>query len=119
MLSAHAQNLCTDCYREYLTELESAICTLQADGPVIVVGDFSAHFGEARGTNVQGHIMVMDLFHHHDLYPALQSHSASGPMYMYHSGTHCTTVDYCLLDCWAAHMVRGCGTIDHNPLNLL
>ena len=106
-----------DCYREYLTELESAICMLQVDGPVIVVGDFNAHLGEALSTNTQGH-MVMDLCYHHDLYPVSQSHSASGPKYTYHSGTHYTTVDYCLLDCWAAHMVEGCGTIDHHPLNL-
>ena len=29
----------------------------------------------------------------------------SGPKYTYHSSTHYATVDYCLLDCWASHMV--------------
>ena len=60
----------------------------------------------------------MDRCYHHDLYPISQSHFTSGPNYTYHNGSHYTSVDYCLLDCWSAHMVRGCGTIDHHPLNL-
>ena len=43
---------------------------------------------------------------------------SSGPSYTYFNSEHRTTVDYCLLDSNAAHMLQECTTLDHHPLNL-
>lgn len=34
-----------DVYSEYLIELEKTVAMLQSQGPVLVLGDFSAHLG--------------------------------------------------------------------------
>ena len=43
---------------------------------------------------------------------------AEGPMSTFFSGNRSTTVDYCFIDCWAAHLVTGCEVLDRHPLNL-
>ena len=108
-----------DVYREYITELENFVSTLQAYGPTLIIGDFNAHLNETLmcSTNVQGQL-VEDLCCHLDLYPVSLSELSSGPGYTYFCGNHYTTVDYFLLDCWAGQLVRECKTLDHHPLNL-
>ena len=34
------------------------------------------------------------------------------------SGGRNTTVDFCFIDCWAAHLVLECEVLSHHPLNL-
>ena len=78
-----------DVYREYITELENVVSTLQAYGPTIIMGDFNAHLKgtSMSSTNVQGQL-VEDLCYHLDLYPVSLSELSSGPGYTYFSGNH-------------------------------
>ena len=43
---------------------------------------------------------------------------ATGPTYTFSSGGRNSTVDFCFIDCWAAHLVLECGAQEHHPLNL-
>ena len=74
----------SDTYNDYIIELENAISILQSDGPVLVVGDFNAHLGEAGGVRGHGSMnahgqLLMDLICRTDLYAVSLSHTASGP----------------------------------------
>ena len=69
--------------------------------------------GEA---NLQGKLLL-DLMCRTNLFAASLCSISSGPSYTYFSGAHRTTVDYCLLDNHAAHILQGCVTLDHHPLN--
>ena len=112
-----------DKFTDYLIELEKVISSFQGDGPVLVVGDFNAHIGVRggiRGTgdgNVQGQL-VMDMVERAEQYVVSLSQIASGPMYTYFQNDVHTTVDYCLLDHWAADMIGLCATLNHHSLNL-
>ena len=76
-------------YKEWVQELENLMYALQTDGPVLVMGDIDL-------MNCTGHFAIS------------LSDLAKGPMYTYFSGKNSTTVDYCLIDCWAAHLVTRC-----------
>ena len=69
----------TDQYKEYLTELENAISTVQLDGLVVVMEDFNAHLGHP-GENTHGQLVIY-LCCLSNLYPVSLSQIASGPMY--------------------------------------
>ena len=109
-------------YKEYLHELENAISALQSDGRVLVTGDFNAHLGSLGGsrcsgiTNTQGQLLF-DLMCRTNMFAASLCHISSGPAYTYFSGDHHTTVDYCLLDNHAAHILQQCSTSAHHTLN--
>lgn len=41
-----------------------------------------------------------------------------GPNFTFSSGGNFTTVDYCFINCWAAHLVASCEVSSKHPLNL-
>ena len=45
-------------------------------------------------------------------------HLSCGPSFTYCSVGHHTAVNYCLLDCQAAHLLQECKMLDHFPLNI-
>ena len=87
------------------------------------MGGFNAHIGQSYSdrfhgqTNTQGHLLT-DLMNRTGHFAVSLSDLAKGPMYTFFCGNKTTTVDYCLIDCWAAHLVTGCEVLDHHPLNL-
>lgn len=108
-----------DEYKHYLNTLECAICALQSEGQVIVVGDFNAHLPtpQHNNANTQGQLLA-DLLHRHNLFPVSCSSIATGPKYTYFSGQVMTTVDYILISVELASSVGSCTTLDHAPLNV-
>ena len=38
-------------YKEYLQELENVVYALQTSGPVLIIGDFNAHIGQAHSNH--------------------------------------------------------------------
>ncbi len=110
-------------HSEYLFELENAVAALQSQGPVLILGDFNAHLGSCNSDggsedmNPQGQLL-REMMSRNDLFPVSLSQLASGPSYTFFSGDKRTTVDYCLLDCGASHLVSDCSILDHHPLNL-
>ena len=112
-----------DIFKEYLHELENTISALQSDGPVMVLEDFNAHLGSLGGqrgigeANPQGKLLL-DLICRTNLFVASLCSISSGPSYTFFGGAQHTTVDYCLLDNHAAHILQECVTLDHHPLNL-
>ena len=60
----------------------------------------------------------MDLMCRTNLFAASLSDFSTGPSYTYFSKNHQTTVDYCLLDSSAAHLIHYCGTLEQHSLNL-
>ena len=110
-------------FTEYLVQLESLISSLQASGPVMVVGDFNAHLGSlgchrnSDNTNRAGH-MLFDVICRCSLFVASQSAFADGECYTFENGSHKTTVDYCLVDSGYAHLLKSCSTLSPDPLNL-
>lgn len=107
-------------YVEYLTELES---TISASGPVMIVGDFNAHLGPLGcqrnddAPNPTGRLLF-DVICRCDLFAVSQSALANGARYTFANSIHQTTVDYCLLDCTYAHLVKSCYTLFPGSLNL-
>ena len=83
-------------YVDCLAELESVISALQADGPVIIMGDFNAHLGNVdnSGTHNQVGELLFDVVCRCNLYVASISGMATGANYTYSNGPHHTTVDY-------------------------
>ena len=110
-------------YKEVLNELENVVSALQRKGPVVVVGDFNAHIGElyskrALGTtNAQGHLLL-DMVIRSNQYIASLTNTATGPKHTFSNGDCRTTIDYCLVDSWAAHLVTSCNVLDQHALNL-
>ncbi len=110
-------------YTDYLIELESAISALQAEGPVVIAGDFNAHIGAlTRGhsedaPNQVGHLLF-EVICRCDLYVASLSEGATGAAYTYACGPHRTIVDYCLVDCNSAGSILSCTTLHPDVLNL-
>ena len=110
-------------FAEYLVQLESLISSLQASGPVMVVGDFNAHLGSlgchrnSDNTNRAGH-MLFDVICRCGLFVASQSAFADGECYTFENGSHKTTVDYCLVDSGYAYLLKSCSTLSPDPLNL-
>ena len=108
-----------DIFKEYLHELDT-ISALQSDGPVMVLGDFNAHLGSLGGqrgigeANPQGKLLL-DLICRTNLFVASLCSISSGPSYTFFRGAQHTTVDYCLLDNHAAHILQECVTLDHHP----
>ena len=49
---------------------------------------------------------------------ASQSALADGAGFTFVNGPHQTTVDYCLMDCSYAHLIKSCSTLFSEPLNL-
>lgn len=103
-------------YVDYLVDLESIVLSLQASGPVVVVGDFNAHLGNlgcARNHDVTNQVgqMLFDVIDKCDLYTALQSALTCGESYTFAQGHYCTTVDYCLIDSGYAHLIDSCTTL--------
>lgn len=93
-----------DMYNEYLLELENAVHALQTDGPVLIMGDFNAHISNLHyghgncESNLHGYLLMNVMKH-------TLCELNSGPDFTYFSGGRRTTVVYCLLNNWAAHLV--------------
>ena len=110
-------------FKDILGELENAIYALQQNGPVIVMGDFNAHKGQPYSeraqtqTNSQGQLLL-DMIDRTGHYAASLVDAAKGPVYTFSNGNRFSTVDYCFIDSWAAHIVADCEVLDHHPLNL-
>ena len=104
-------------YVDCLAELESVISALQADGPVIIMGDFNAHLGNMDNSNQVGELLF-DVVCRCNLYVASILDMATGANYTYSNGPHHTTVDYCILDCGLAPLVQSCTILHPNVLNL-
>ena len=110
-------------YKEYLQELENVVYALRTSGPVLIIGDFNAHIGRAHSnraqcqTNSQGRLL-MDMIDRTGHYAASLSDLATGPTHTFSGGGRNTTVDFCFIDCWAAHLVLECEVQQHHPLNL-
>ena len=104
-------------YVDCLAELESVISALQADGPVIIMGDFNAHLGNIgnSGTRNQVGELLFDVVCRCNLYVASISDMATGANYTYSNGPHHTTVDYSILDCGLS---QSCTILHPNVLNL-
>lgn len=108
---------------EYLQELESIVSTLQAQGPVVVMGDFNAHIGALAGghlkdpPNAQGRLLY-ELMASLDLYAVSLSEVAQGPNFTFSNGVHETTVDYSFIDSYMTSNVTKCSILPKNPLNL-
>ena len=96
---------------------------LQADGPVIIMGDFNAHIStviyprENKSSNIQGDLLL-SMMTRTDHYAVSLCPPYCCPNYTYLSGGISTTMDYCLINCWAAHLVSSCEVITKHPLNL-
>ena len=93
------------------------LCMLYKSGPVVIIGDFNAHIdlpesNHAQGhSNAQGHL-IMDMIDHTGHYTASFCDLATGPTHRFYGGSdQNTTVDFCFVDCWAAHRVLECGVI--------
>ena len=122
-----------ECYREYmyLVELEWVISESMLLGPVAVLGDFNAHFGDPnthRGAsvlNIQG-MLLQEVMDRCNLTAVSLGCLSSGPKYMYCSGGAHTTVDYILADVAATSLMSSClvhtshdlNTSDHLPLTV-
>ena len=112
-----------DVYKQYLQELENVVYALQTSGPVLILGDFNVHIGQAHSnraqcqTNSQGHLL-MDMIDRTGHYAVSLSDLATGPTHTFFGGGRNTTVDFCFIDCWAAHLVFECEVQQRHPLNL-
>jgi len=111
-----------DTYKEYLQELENVVHALQTDGPVLIMGDFSAHISNLHYAcgNCESKLhgdLLMNVMTCTDHCAVSLCELTSGP-YFYFSGGRRTTVDFCLLDNWAAHLVSDCVVMSQHPLNL-
>ncbi len=110
-------------YTDYLLELESVIATLQAEGPVIIAGDFNAHLGDlgygrhSDPSNQAGNLLS-DMVCRCDLFVPSRSESVTGADYTYANGPHRTTVDYCMMDSCIAHTVLTFAILYPDVLNL-
>ena len=110
-------------YKGYLCELENVVYALQRSGPVVIIGDFNAHIGKVYSncvncqTNSQGHLLL-DMIDRTGHYAVSLSDLAMGPAHTFSSGGRNTTVDFCFIDCWAAHLVLECEVLSRHPLNL-
>ena len=110
-------------YKEYLQELENVVYALQTSGPVLIIGDFNAHIGQTHSnhaqcqTNSQGRLL-MDMINRTGHYAVSLSDLATGPTHTFSGGGRSTTVDFCFIDCWAAHLVLECEAQQRHPLNL-
>ena len=100
------------------------VYALQKSGPVVIIGDFNAHIGLPDSnraqcqTNAQGHLL-RDLIDRTGHYAVSLCDLATGPTHtFYGGGGRNTTVDFCFLDCWAAHLVLECVVLPRHPLNL-
>ena len=117
-------------YRDYLSQLEGIVASLQNEGEVLVLGDFNAHLkyddsGEISGGNPQG-IHLADWLDQYHLYPVSLTDSHQGPRFTYCSGGHSTTVDYIIADASLASRIDRSWTMvdiaenvsDHLPLSV-
>ena len=92
-------------------------------GPVATALDSAWNIGLAHSnraqcqTNPQGHLL-MDMIDRTGHYAVSLSDLAEGSLHTFCSGGRNTTVDYCFIDCWAAHLVLDCEVKQHHPLNL-
>ena len=113
-------------------ELERVISEAEQIGSVVVLGDFNAHLGVLGGcrgigeANQQG-VLLEDFLRRCDLNAVSLGYLASGPGYMYVSGTVWTVVvDYILMDVDVISMMSSCcthsvdvlNTSDHLPLTV-
>ena len=100
---------------ECLIELERFISESSLQGPVLVAGDFNAHFGEQEGQrgsggkNIQG-VMLIELMSRCRLSAVTMGCISQGPSHTYESGNVRTTVDYILADLEASAMLLSCRT---------
>ena len=119
-----------DDYREYLSQLEDVVASLQREGELLILGDFNAHLqyapsGEISGGNPQG-IHLANWLDQYHLYPVSLTNSREGPGYTYHSGAHYTSVDYIIADVSLASQINRSWTAediaenvsDHLPLSI-
>ena len=108
-------------YKEYLCELENVVYA--RSGPVVIIGDFNAHIGKVYSnrancqTNPQGHLLL-DMIDRTGHYAVSLSDLSRGPTHAFSSGGRNTTVDFCFIDFWAAHLVLECEVLSRHPLNL-
>ena len=84
-------------FTDYPIELESTVSALQADGPVMLAGDFNASLGCRRSCDFpnQAGQLLFEAICRCDLYVASLSEGTAGEQYAYANGCHHTTVDYC------------------------
>ena len=101
-------------FEECLNELVSVSSALQADGPVILLGDFNAHLCHPR--NHQGDLLH-DAITHSDLIVPSTSCISTGPRYTFFSGNNRTVVDYILMDNSLCSSVDQCFTHEPHDLN--
>ena len=105
-----------DEYKLYLNELESAISALQSVEPVIITGDFNAHYQHwAAIQTLRG---GYDLIDRNSLFAVSCSSITTGPNYTYLSGQTATTVDYILVNTKLVPYVNSCEILTPDPLNL-
>lgn len=89
----------------------------------IIMGDFNAHISNItfprgnKNSNIQGDLLL-DMMSRTDHYPISLCPPSVGPNYTFSSGGRSTTVDYCFINCWAAHLVSSCKVLSKHPLNL-
>ena len=105
-----------DEYKLYLNELESAISALQSVEPVIITGDFNAHY--QRWAVIQTLRGVYDLIDRNSLFAVSCSSITTGPNYTYISGQTATTVDYILVNTKLVPYMNSCEILTPDPLNL-
>ena len=111
-----------ECYSEHLIELEQLVSEHQPHGPVIVMGDFSAHLGTLGGERGMGQPNQQGILHQFitrcSLYAVPQASLSQGPLYTFQNSVSQTTVDYVLASHNATEYIQHCYTHDTSPLNM-
>ena len=100
----------TDCLNKFV----SVISALEADGPILILGDFNAHLSIPR--NSRGDLLYEGI-RDCNLFIASSSCIANGPGYTFFSGDRKSTVDYILLNTFLSASIVECYTHGHNDLN--
>ena len=103
-----------DEFEECLNELICVYSALQAEGPVVLLGDFNAHLNHPR--NHQGSLLHDAITHSNLLVPSTSCIS-TGPRYTFFCGLNRTVVDYILMDASLCSSVENCFTHQHHDLN--
>ena len=105
-----------DEFEEYLNELVFVYIALQAEGPVVLLGDFNAHPNHPM--NHQGSLLH-DAITHSDLPVPSTSCTSTGSRNTFFSGLNRTVVDYILMDASLCNCVENCLTHQHHYINFL